>query len=127
MFWKSIHIHTADRGGAELLAVTDDGGALERLELSIRGKDVSIPPRCLSGLVRPYLNGVSISYGRFESGESYWSLEIPYDGTESVELESTFSLVFSDEALIWSYQTIQIDDTTWEDRDVCELSPGGTP
>ena len=123
LFWKSVHIRTADRGGAELSAATGDNGALERLELSIRGREIAIPPRCLSGLVRPYLNGVSISYSQSAVGDSYWSLAIPYDGTESVELESTFNLVFSDEALLWSYQSIQIDDRTWEDRDVCPLSP----
>lgn len=122
--WKSIHILTADRGGAELRAATGKSGDLERLELTIRGRRISIPQRCLKGLVRPYLNGISISYGQFESGQSYWSLEVPFDGTGSVELGSIFYLVFSDRELVWSFQSVQIDDRIWEDRDVCPLSPG---
>ena len=117
--WKSIHIQSADRGGVELQAAIASDGDLERLELKIRGRSVHIPPRCLNGLVRPYLNGISISYGQFQSGDSYWSLEIPFDGTGSVELGSTFNLVLSDKALLWSYQSIQIDNRTWENRDVC--------
>jgi len=125
--WKSIHIQTADRGGAELQAATSKSGGLERLELTIRGRKISIPQRCLEGLVRPYLNGISITYGQFESGQSYWSLEVPFDGTGSVELGSTFNLVFSDRELVWSYQSVQIDDRTWEDRDVCPHSPSRPP
>ena len=124
--WTSVNIESADHGGAKLSAAIDNGGALERLELSIRGRVISIPQRCLDGLVRPHLNGVSLSYSESVSGQGYWSLKVPYDGTESVELESTFNLLFSEAALLWSYQSIQIDDRTWEDRDVCPLSADGT-
>jgi len=125
--WKSIYIQTDDRGGAELKAAIGKGGDLDRLELTIRGRKISIPPHCLQGLVRPYLNGISIAYGQFRSGQSYWSLEVPFDGTGSVELGSTFNLVFSDTELVWSYQSIQIDDRTWEDRDVCPYTPSESP
>jgi len=117
--WKSIHIRTDDRGGAEIDAAIGSSGDLDRLELTIKGRLISIPAHCLQGLVRPYLNGISVAYGQFVSGKSYWSLEILFDGTESVELKSTFNLVFSETELMWSYQSIQIDDRTWEDRDVC--------
>lgn len=123
--WKSIHIHTDDRGGAELKAATGMGGDLDRLELTIRGRRIAIPAHCLQGLVRPYLNGISIAYGQFESGQSYWSIEVPFDGSGSVELGSTFNLVFSDTEIVWSYQSIQIDDSTWDDRDVCPYSSSG--
>lgn len=123
--WKSIHIQTDDRGGVELEAAIDAGGDLERLELTIRGRPIAIPAHCLQGLVRPYLNGINIAYGESLSGQSNWSLEIPFDGTGSVELGSKFNLVFSDTKLVWSYQSIQIDDRTWEDRDVCPYSPNG--
>ena len=123
--WKSILIQTDDRGGAELKAAIGAGGDLDRLELTIRGRPISVPARCLHGLVRPYLNGINIAYGQFESGQSYWALELPFDGTGSVELESTFNLVFSETRLVWSYKTIQIDDKTWENRDVCPYSPSG--
>ena len=124
--WESIHIQTSDRGGAEVLAATGESGDLERLELTIRGSKLSIPQRCLKGLVRPYLNGINISYGQSESGQSYWSLEVPFDGTGSVELGSTFNLMFSERELLWSYMSVQIDERTWEDIDVCPLSTGAT-
>ena len=120
--WKSIHIQTTDRGGAEVQAITGESGDLERLELAIRGRKISIPQRCLKGLVQPYLNGISIAYGQFESGQSYWSLEVPFDGTGSAELGSTFNLMFSERELLWSYKSVQIDERTWEDIDVCPLS-----
>ncbi len=120
--WESIHIQMSDRGGAEVIAANGENGELERLELIIRGTKLSIPQRCLKGLVRPYLNGISLSYGQFEMGQSYWSLEIPFDGTASVELGSTFNLVFSEQELLWSYKSIQIDERTWEDIDVCPLA-----
>ena len=120
--WESIHIQSAERGGAELQAAIGRDGDLERLDLKIRGRRVDFPPHCLKGLVRPYLNGIRISYGQSLSGDSYWSLEIPFDGTGSVELGATFNLVFSDQALVWSYLSIQVDDRTWEDRDVCPRS-----
>jgi hypothetical protein len=123
--WKSVHIRTDDRGGAELNAAIGTSGELDRLELTIRGRQIAIPPKCLQGLVRPYLNGISIAYGQFDSGQSSWSLEIPFDGSGSVEFGATFNLVFSDTELVWSYQSIQIDDRTWEDRDVCPYSPSG--
>lgn len=120
--WKSLRIQSAERGGAELEATVDDDGNLERLSLTVKGRNIPIPPRCLKGLVRPYLNGISIRYGQFESGQDYWSVEVPFDGTGSVELEATFSLVLSDRDLLWSYRSIQVDDTTWENRDVCALA-----
>ena len=122
MTWKSIHIQTSDRGGAEVLVAIGENGDLERLELTIRGRTISIPQRCLKGLVRPYLNGINIAYGQSELGQSYWSLEVPFDGTGSVELGSTFNLMFSERELLWSYKSVQIDERTWEDIDVCPLS-----
>lgn len=121
--WQSIYIQSDDRGGAKLKAAIGTSGDLDRLELTIRGRRISIPAHCLEGLIRPYLNGISLAYGQFESGRGYWTLEVPFDGTGSVELGSTFNLVFSDTELVWSYQSIQIDDRTWEDRDVCAYSP----
>ena len=125
--WKSVHIRSDDRGGAEIQAAIGSEGDLDRLELTIRGRNVPVPARCLRGLVRPYLNGIRIAYGQFHTGQSYWAVQIPFDGTGSVELESTFSLVFSETALIWSYQSIQLDEFTWEDRDVCPLGPIQSP
>ena len=127
MTWRSVHIQTDDRGGAELRAAIDANGDLEELEFAIRGRSVAIPANCLNGFVRPYLNGIKIMYGQFYSGEDYWVLEIPYDGTGSVELGSTFNLVFLETKLVWSYQSVQIDDRTWETRDVCEMPPGTLP
>lgn len=124
--WKSVHIQTTDRGGAELRATIDDEGNLGSLKFVVRGSTVSIPQSCLDGLVRPYLNGLDLSYGQSETGQSYWSIEIPFDGTDSVELGSTFNLLFSQEALLWSYKSIQIDENTWEDVDVCPLVTGSS-
>jgi len=118
--WRSVHIHTDEFGGAELRAAVDEAGDLDQLELTIRGRQMDIPAHCLQGLVKPYLNGISLEYGQTLSGQGIWSIEVPFDGTGSVELESTFNLVFSDTELFWSYQSIQIDDRTWEDRDVCQ-------
>jgi len=126
MTWESIHIQTSDRGGAELRTATDEKGDLERLELIVRGTKLSIPQRCLEGLVRPYLNGLNLSYGQSEMGQSYWSLKIPFEGTGSVELGSTFNLMFSEKELLWSYKSIQIDERTWEDIDVCPLAASTT-
>ena len=120
--WKSVHIQTADRGGAELWASVDDEGNLDTLDIVVRGSAISIPQKCLEGLVRPYLNGLDLSHGQTETGQSYWSIEIPFDGTGSVELGSTFNLMISQEALLWSYKSIQIDENTWEDVDVCPLA-----
>ena len=117
--WTSARIQSDDHGGAEIEAAIDDNGDLDRLDLAIKGRRILIPPHCLRGLIRPYLNGIGIAYGQFGSGQSYWSVEIPFDGNGSVELGSTFNLVLSDTELVWSYQSIQIDDGTWEDRDVC--------
>ena len=78
---------------------------------------------CLEGLERPYLNGIRFGYGQSASGQSLWSLEIPYDGTGSVALESDFHLLFTETDLIWSYQAVQIDERTIEDREVCPLDP----
>ena len=117
--WQSIRILSDDHGGAELVAKTGEGGALKKLKVTIRDREIAIQKQCLKGLNRPYLNGISLSYSQAQSGEGLWSLKIPYDGTQSVELESTFNLVFSETALLWSYQSIQVDDRTWEDHDVC--------
>lgn len=125
--WRSVQIQTDQFGGAKLQAAIDKSGALKRLELRIRGRKLSIPQRCLQGLFRPYLNGIRIMYGKFRSGTSYWTVEIPFDGTGSVELGANFNLVFTERELVWSYQSVQIDAGTWEDRDVCDLPPGGAP
>ena len=119
--WNTVEISSDDRGGATVLGSIDEDGALERLSVTIRGHKIAIPSQCLDGLIRPYLNGISISYGQFQSGQSYWSVTMPFDGTGSVELEATFNLVFSETQLLWSYVTIQLDERTWEDRDVCPL------
>lgn len=124
--WKSVHIQTTDRGGAEFRATVDDEGNLDSLDVIVRGSALLVPQNCLEGLVRPYLNGLDLSYGQFETGQSYWSIEIPFDSTGSDELESTFNLVFSQEVLLWSYKSIQVDISTWEDVDVCPLAIGNS-
>ena len=101
---------------------------MDKISFRIRDKALDIPEKCLEGLFNPYLNGLKIRYGQFHTGEEYWTLEIPFDGTESVELEAEFRFVFSEEELLLSYQWIQIDDSTWERRDVCPRTaafPGG--
>lgn len=123
--WKSVQIQTDDHGGAELNARIDSAGELERLQLTIRDHRIDIPLHCLRGLTRPWLNGIRMTYGQFESGQSYWSVEIPFDGSGSVTLGSNFNLVFSETDLLWSYQAIQLGEGTWEDRDVCPFSSRG--
>lgn len=120
--WKSMHIQTADHGGAEIRATVDDKGRLDTLDIVIRGSAVSFSESCLEGLVRPYLNGLNLSYGQSAAGRSYWSIEIPFDGNDSVRLGSIFNLMFSQDALLWSYKSIQIDENSWEDVDVCPLA-----
>ncbi|MDJ0758870.1 MAG: hypothetical protein QNJ19_05685 [Woeseiaceae bacterium] len=121
--WHTVSISSSERGGAELTVSLTESRQLDKISLKIRDKDVDIPDRCLEGLFNPYLNGLKIRYGQFHSGEEYWTVEIPFDGTGSVELESKFTLVFSETRLLWADQSIQIDDSAWEDRNVCRQTP----
>ena len=121
LFWNTVQVTTEDRGGATVEAAVDGDGELEILKVTIRDHDIQIPTLCLAGLTRPLLNEMSVVYGQFDSGQSYWSLQFPFDGTGSVEFGAIFYLIFSERELIWSYKSTQIDDRTWEDQDVCAI------
>lgn len=126
LFWDTITITSPARGGAVLAASLTEERQLDEISFKVRDKALDIPERCLEGLHNPYLNGLNMSYGQFRSGQEYWTINIPFDGTDSVEFAAEFRLIFSDAKLLWSYMTIQIDRATWEDTDVCPLQ-GATP
>lgn len=117
--WHSMTITSLERGGAELQVALDGTGGLSRLSATIRDREIAIPDRCLEGLTRPYLNGLEVRYGQYSSGEEYWMIEIPFDGTESVELGALFQIVIVDDEFRSTHMTIQLDQATWETRSVC--------
>ena len=121
LFWDTVSITSPAFGGAVFSASLTESRQLDSISFEVRDKALDIPKSCLEGLYNPYLNGVKIGYGHLHTGREVWAIAIPFDATDSVELEAEFNLLFSDSELLWSYKTIQIDQVTWEDTDVCPL------
>lgn len=121
LFWDKVSITSPAFGGAVFSASLTESRQLDSISFEVRDKALDIPRTCLEGLYNPYLNGVKIGYSHLHTGREVWSIAIPFDATDSVELEAEFNLVFTDAELLWSYKTIQIDQVTWEDTDVCPL------
>ena len=50
---------------------------LARLKIRIRAENIEVPEECRKGLESPYLNGLSVAYGRWNSGKSYFPEQNP--------------------------------------------------
>ena len=117
--WSSIEVKSTKTGGVHVLAELGADRQLSRLRIRLGGENIEIPNECRSGLESPLLNGLTIGYGRWNAGNKYWVVKIPYDGTKSVDLGSYMAFVLSKHELIWSYRSVQLDKSTWEDTDIC--------